>query len=138
MFVYGERSKLVLESLAPDLQVLCTELLKFRDVALLEGHRSSARQARLLRDKKTKVGPGKSKHNRFPSLAVDMIPYPFQERDWEDRDKFHLFAGFVLGVAAKLLSEGKMERPLRWGGDWDKDWETSDNEFDDFPHYELV
>jgi hypothetical protein len=26
---------------------------------------------------------------------------------------------------------------LRWGGDWDQDWEVKDNKFDDFPHFEL-
>jgi hypothetical protein len=26
---------------------------------------------------------------------------------------------------------------LRWGGDWDQDFEVKDNRFDDFPHFEL-
>ena len=26
---------------------------------------------------------------------------------------------------------------LRWGGDWDMDFQVKDNGFDDFPHFEL-
>lgn len=138
MYQFGDRSRAVLKTLHYDLKVLCCELILRRDVALIEGHRTNERQAELLAAKKTKVGPGKSRHNPYPSLAVDMIPWPFAQEDWEDRDKFHLFAGYVLGVAEMLYKRGDMKHKLRWGGDWDKDWETSDNAFDDFPHFELV
>lgn len=138
MYRYGTRSKEVLSTLHPELQILFLEVIKHKDVSLYEGHRSNERQAELLAAGKTKVGPGQSKHNPWPSEAVDQIPYPFSEEDWKDRDKFHLHAGFVLGIAAKLKSEGKMTRDVRWGGDWDKDWAASDNEFDDFPHIELI
>lgn len=88
--------------------------------------------------KLTKVGPGKSRHNKYPSEAVDVIPYPFRQRDWKDRDKWHLWIGYVLGIADRLYDEGLMMRRVISGCDWDKDWETSDNEFDDFPHLELI
>ena len=26
---------------------------------------------------------------------------------------------------------------LRWGGDWDRDFQVNDNKFDDFPHFEI-
>ena len=48
-----------------------------------------------------------------------------------DRERQTLFAGFVLGVA------NQMGIKLRWGGDWDQDFEVQDNKFDDFPHFEL-
>ena len=51
--------------------------------------------------------------------------------DWEDRERFHLFAGYVLGVARG------MGITLRWGGDWNMNFEVDDNKFDDFPHFEL-
>ena len=135
---YGERSTRVLDTLHPDLQTLFLEVIKYKDVSLYEGHRSDERQAELLLAGKTKVGPGESKHNLWPSEAVDQIPYPFAEEDWQDRDLFHLHAGFILGIAEMLYAQGKMTRRVRWGGDWDKDWEASDNEFDDFPHIELA
>ena len=26
---------------------------------------------------------------------------------------------------------------LRWGGDWNQDFQVNDNKFDDFPHFEV-
>ncbi len=138
MYSYGTRSTSVFETLHPELQILFGEIIKVKNVSLLEGYRSNERQQELFDAGKSKVKPGGSKHNRWPSEAVDQIPYPFHKGDWEDRDKFHLHAGFVLGVAARLKAEGMMTRDVRWGGDWDKDWEASDNAFDDFPHIELI
>ena len=51
--------------------------------------------------------------------------------DWEDRERFSYFAGFVKGVAWRLNIR------VRWGGDWDGDTELSDNNFDDLVHFEL-
>lgn len=62
-------------------------------------------------------------------MAVDVVPYPV---DWQDRDRFHYFAGFVLGMATARGVK------LRWGGDWDSDTEVDDNVFDDLPHFELA
>lgn len=138
MYIYGPRSLEVLETLHPELQLLCGALIALKDISLIEGRRSDERQEELYRLGKTKVRAGGSKHNLNPSEAVDQIPYPFSQADWRDRDRFHLHAGFVLGVAELLYARGVMTRKIRWGGDWDKDWETSDNEFDDFPHVELI
>ena len=57
-----------------------------------------------------------------------MAPYPI---DWDDRERFHLFAGFVIGIAKS------MGITLRWGGDWNMNFEVDDNQFDDFPHFEI-
>lgn len=138
MYKYGSRSRGVYATLHSELQLLMREVLRTRDHSLIDGYRTNERQAEMVRLKLTKVGPGQSKHNLIPSEAVDAIPYPFRQRDWKDRDKFHLWAGYMLAVADRLYLEGKMTRRVRWGGDWDKDWETSDNEFDDFPHLELI
>ena len=137
-FKYGKRSRAVYATLHPELQLLMLTVLRTRDHSLLEGYRTNERQLELLSQGKTKVGPGLSRHNTVPSRAVDVIPYPFRKRDWKDRDKFHFWAGYVLGIAGMLRDEGRMTMGVRWGGDWDKDWETSDNEFDDFPHLELI
>ena len=77
---------------------------------------------------KSQLGWPNSNHNTSPSRAVDVVPYPV---DWSDRDRFHLFAGYVLATAQSL------GYTLRWGGDWDSDTQTSDNQFDDFPHFEV-
>ena len=77
---------------------------------------------------KTKVLYPNGRHNDYPSNAVDVVPYPV---DWDDRERFHLFAGFVLGIARSMGIN------LRWGGDWNQNFEVDDNKFDDFPHFEL-
>lgn len=99
------------------------------DCAIVCGHRSAADQAAAFAAGKSKAQPGQSPHNRQPSLAVDAVPYPV---DWQDSRRFALFAGFVLGTAAA------MGVPLTWGGDWNRNWQVSDNGFDDLPHFELT
>ena len=99
------------------------------DCSILEGHRSKDRQNSLYEEGKTKVKYPRGRHNARPSRAVDVVPYPI---DWEDRERFHLFAGFVLGIA------NQMGINVRWGGDWNRNFEVDDNMFDDFPHFELI
>ncbi len=83
----------------------------------------------MFRTGKSQVKFPHGKHNTNPSLAVDAAPYPI---DWQDRERFTLFAGFVLCIAAS------MGVTLRWGGDWDLDWQVRDNSFDDLLHFEIV
>jgi hypothetical protein len=125
---FGKRSKERLATCEKDLQMVFNEVIKYVDCSILEGHRSKDRQNALYEDGKTKVRYPNGRHNSSPSRAVDVTPYPV---DWEDRERQTLFAGFVLGVA------NQMGIKLRWGGDWDQDFEVKDNRFDDFPHFEL-
>ena len=126
---FGKRSKERLATCDERLQKVFNEVIKTVDCSVLEGHRGEERQNRLLEEGKTKVAYPKGRHNAFPSRAADVVPYPI---DWKDRERFHLFAGFVLGVA------NRMGISLRWGGDWNMNFEVDDNKFDDFPHFELV
>ena len=128
MAKFGKRSREKLSTCHPDLQKVFNEVIKHVDCSVIEGHRSCARQNRLYEEGKTKVRYPKGRHNAEPSRAADVVPYPI---DWDDRERFHLFAGFVLGTA-KQMGIG-----LRWGGDWNINWFVDDNKFDDFPHFEL-
>ena len=77
------------------------------------------------------VEQGKSKTMNSKHLtgkAVDVAPYPI---DWNDRERFTYFAGYVMGIAAKMGIK------LRWGGDWDRDHNLKENSFDDLPHFEI-
>ena len=125
---FGRKSKERLASCDPQLQELFNEVIKHIDCSVLEGHRSGERQNKLYDEGKTKVRYPNGRHNADPSLAVDVTPYPV---DWEDRERQTLFAGFVLGIARGLGIK------IRWGGDWDMDFDVQDNKFDDFPHFEL-
>jgi|TARA_R100001530_G_scaffold25680_2_gene20735 peptidoglycan L-alanyl-D-glutamate endopeptidase CwlK len=126
---FGKTSLKRLATCDKRLQEVFNEVIKTVDCSVLEGHRGKDRQNTLYTEGKTKVTYPKGRHNATPSLAVDVCPYPI---DWGDRERFHLFAGFVLGIAKS------MDIDLRWGGDWNQNWEVDDNKFDDFPHYEVV
>ena len=128
MAKFGRRSRERLATADPDLQKIFNEVIKYVDCSVLEGHRDERTQDRLFEEGKTKVRYPLGRHNSKPSRAVDVVPYPV---DWDDRERFTLFAGFVLGMARG------MGISLRWGGDWDVDFQVSDNRFDDFPHFEL-
>lgn len=112
-----------------DLQRLFFEVVKHFDCSVTCGHRGRDKQDELFLEGKTKVRFSDSKHNSVPSTAVDVAPWPI---DYDDRERFTLFAGVVLGVASQ------MKIRVRWGGDWDQDTEVDDNRFDDMPHFELV
>jgi hypothetical protein len=111
------------------LQLLFSEVIKEFDCTILEGHRGESRQNEMYRTGRSKAKYGESLHNINPSSAIDVAPYPI---DWNDRERFTYFAGYVKGKAAALGIK------IRWGGDWDGDWQVRDNNFDDLPHFELV
>ena len=125
---FGRKSKENLNTCDSRLQKIFNEVIKHVDCSVLEGHRSKDRQNKLYEEEKTKVKYPDGRHNRQPSSAVDVMPYPV---DWKDRERQTLFAGFVIGVASQMGIK------LRWGGDWDQDFQVVDNRFDDFPHFEL-
>jgi len=125
---FGKSSKKRLSTCNSKLQEIFNEVIKHVDCSVLEGYREKDRQNKLFKEGKTKVKYPDGRHNRQPSSAVDVTPYPV---DWKDRERQTLFAGFVIGVASQMGIN------LRWGGDWDQDFQVVDNRFDDFPHFEL-
>ena len=128
MAKFGNTSKKRLETCDERLQSLFNEVVKVFDCSILVGHRGEEDQNKAYKEGNSQVKWPKGKHNKKPSSAVDVAPYPI---DWEDRERFSYFAGFVKGVAYRL------NITLRWGGDWDGDNDLSDNNFDDLVHFEL-
>ena len=126
---FGKNSRIRLATCDEKLQDVFNEVIKYVDCSVLEGHRDERKQDKYFEEGKTKVRYPMGRHNSKPSRAVDVVPYPV---DWNDRERFHLFAGFVLGLARGMGIH------LRWGGDWNMNFEVDDNKFDDFPHFELV
>lgn len=127
MSKFSKESKDLLATCDPNLQKLFNEVIKYFDCKVLEGHRSTERQLQLYKEGKTRVKFGK--HNEFPSLAVDIAPYPVS---WKDLSRFYYFAGFAMGIARS------MNLKIRWGGDWDSDTDLHDQEFNDLVHFELI
>jgi peptidoglycan L-alanyl-D-glutamate endopeptidase CwlK len=111
------------------LQLIFTEVIKHIDCTILCGHRSEQEQTEAYNSKKSKVQFPNSKHNNYPSYAVDVAPYPI---DWNDKDRFFHLAAAVFDVAKQLGVK------IRWGGDWDMDGDTTDQTFNDLPHFELT
>jgi len=116
-------------SCRPELIRLFQEVVKHRDCTINCGFRSQVEQDEAVRTGHSKLKFPNSKHNVYPSCAVDVIPYPV---DWNDLDSFLLFIGFVKGVASQMGIE------VISGIDWDNDWDIKETTFMDYPHFQLV
>jgi peptidoglycan L-alanyl-D-glutamate endopeptidase CwlK len=119
----------------PDLQVLMYEVIKYFDCIVLEGYRNEADQEKAFAAGNTKLHWPHGNHNRLPSMAIDVSPYPI---DWNNSKRFYWFAGYVMGIAQKLKDDGKMTHSVRFGGDWDGDKDITDQKFNDLVHFELI
>lgn len=126
---FGEQSMARLRTAHPMLRALFCEVVKHFDCTILCGVRDQAEQDRLFEEGKSRVLFPNSSHNSNPSMAVDVAPWPV---DWTDTERFIYFGGYVKGVAMR------MGVPIRWGGDWDGDFQVRDNRFNDLVHFELL
>lgn len=130
---FGKTSKKRLAECDRDLVDLFFEVIKHYNCTILCGHRGEKAQNKAVADKTSKLTYPDSKHNPMPSEATDVAPW-FEEEPhvrWWDTKSFYHFAGFVLGVAAKMGIK------IRWGGNWDMDDELHDQDFMDLIHFEL-
>lgn len=116
-----------------DLQKVFNEVIKYYDCTILCGHRNEIDQNESYYSGRSKLKYPHSKHNKYPSLAVDVAPY-FSHKPhirWNDTKKFYEFAGFVQGVASML------DIDVVWGGNWNDNDELYDQTFFDLPHFQL-
>ena len=131
---FSPKSKARLLTCHHDIQKLFNEVIKYRDCAIIVGHRGQEGQDEAFRNGFSKLRWPGSKHNSRPSLAVDVMPY-FEcspHIRWDDQFSTYNFIGFVQGIAETL---GIV---IRSGGDWDMDDDFSDQTFLDLAHFELV
>jgi peptidoglycan LD-endopeptidase CwlK len=116
-----DRSKKNLVNVHPDLIRLCEAVdkrgVKFNVIC---GHRGEADQNKAFNEKRSKVKFPDSKHNKSPSLAIDITPIPL---DWDKIEAFSILGRIFKEVAIELGIK------ISWGGDWTK--------FRDYPHIEL-
>lgn len=139
---YSDISRQRLETCHEDLQLLFALVLQCWDNTILVGHRSKEEQVKAYTSGRSQVKWPDSKHNTYPSMAVDVSPWPIpkgwgaQTRD--ELEKFRYFAFYVCGVADALQQAGVIRHTVRWGGDWDGDNDVLDNKFEDLVHFELV
>jgi peptidoglycan LD-endopeptidase CwlK len=122
---FGKRSRERMEGVDFRLVEIMNELIKLMDVTIIEGLRTKERQ-----DELVKSGASKTKFSKhIEGKALDLSPYPI---DWENRDGFYYMGGMIRGIAQQLGHN------IRYGGDWDSDGDTKDNNFDDLVHIEIL
>jgi peptidoglycan L-alanyl-D-glutamate endopeptidase CwlK len=102
------------------------------DITLVSGHRDRQEQDALFEVGASTLRFPDSKHNKTPSLAVDVQPYPYPQ----DECKLWGALGYMAGNAKKIAAEAGFV--IRWGGDWDGDGDVTDQNFDDLFHLEIV
>lgn len=123
---FGSNSRMILSTCHGDLQVVMEEAIRHYDFSVKCGHRGEAEQNKAFDNKASKVKWPNSNHNKQPSMAVDIYPYPFHSEYWEKAYKgvWYEQACHVLAAASKLGIK------VKWGGHF--------NSLFDGPHFELI
>lgn len=109
-----------------DLRAVCEQLIKTFDFSVTCGHRGKADQDAAYKAGNSKVRFPNSAHNKLPSMAVDIVPYPV---DWNDIGRFKEMAAAFFAVANLLKERGEITHEFRWGGNW--------RTLKDYPHFEV-
>lgn len=153
---FSDRSIKVLITCSQNIQdIMRLTIAKGPDFGVISGRRSTSEQAQ-----KVRLGYSKTMDSRHvadaPNLAhaVDIAPYlygeliigtPEQVKSIAARLKMSTAAvqmriwkqyGYLAGYVMRIGEE--LHVPLTWGGDWDRDWNAIENNFEDLGHFEEV
>lgn len=132
MRTWSKRSKRVYDTLHPKLQVLVTRIRdEVCDISLISGHRDFMEQNALFESGASTLRWPDSKHNKNPSRAVDLQPYPYPSYE----PKLWGALGYIAGRAMAIAAEEGFS--IRWGGDWNGNGDLTDQSFDDLFHLEI-
>ncbi len=135
MPAFGSQSLKILTTADTELQILFNEVIKFIDCQILEGFRNEQDQEKAFEKGNSKLHWPNGKHNHLPSLALDVSPYPIE---WNNLSRFYWFAGIVIGTSIQLKLQGKMTHNIRYGGDWNRNYDITDEKgLRDLVHFEL-
>jgi len=129
---YSLSSKTRLLTCDPHLQDIFNEVIKHVDVGITCGHRGQEAQDLAFAEGKSKLRFPASKHNSYPSKAVDFVPYAGGKPIWNNREVIIATAFFIKGVAAT------MGYKVRLGCDWNGNMDTKDEGFMDAFHVEIL
>lgn len=121
MPVFSKKSIACLSTCHPDLQAVCNELIKQYDFSVLCGRRGERDQNEAYKKGTSHARYPYSAHNKTPSLAVDIAPYPI---DWDNISRFNEMIIRFDTVANILRREGVISSEFVYGGKWAqlKDW----------------
>lgn len=129
MASFSDTSLSKLSTCDPRLIEIAKRAIEEFDFSVVCGHRSKEEQDRAVKFGFSKAPFPTSKHNSYPSKAVDLIPYP---EGYKSPERMKDLAKHVLLIAEMVGTK------LRWGGDWNMNGRTDDERFIDLPHFELV
>jgi peptidoglycan L-alanyl-D-glutamate endopeptidase CwlK len=107
------------------------------DCTIICGTRGKAEQNKYFEEGKSKLKWPNSKHNRNPSLAVDVAPFLHGSVSWK-RDQLLYFAGYVQSRADQLRRIGVISHEIRLGADFNMDGDVTNDNFKDEVHFELI
>lgn len=121
----GKSSRQKLSSVNADLEYVIIEASKWMNISVLDGHRGMERQNLLFEQGASRLKYPASRHNLYPSHAVDVAPYNSEIKgiDWEDIEGFKDMIRLIKIIASTMGLE------ITCGGDWES--------FKDYPHIEL-
>jgi len=123
---FSRRSFERLNECHPLLKRVMHSAIEVCDFSVICGYRGEEAQNEAYKNGHSRLQWPKSKHNKSPSEAVDIVPYPI---DWDDIDRFRDLASVIKVHWDKIPIAEREGLELHWGGDWEK--------FKDFPHWEL-
>lgn len=118
-----------------DLRTLFLEVIKYVDCTIVCGYRNKEAQDKAFSEGNSKLRWPNGQHNKKPSMAVDVAPYPLPA--WSKTVDFIYFGGYVMGIAQMLYEQGKISHKIRYGGDFSMNNRVSDEKFLDTVHFEL-
>ena len=119
MYKFGKKSLEKLSECHDDLQKIAHELIKEMNVTVLCGYRNEEEQNKAFSNGFSRLQYPNSKHNKKPSMAMDIAPYPV---DWNDIHEFIKMCDIIEDIAKDLNIK------IRLGRDFS---------FKDYPHIEL-
>ena len=121
MYKLSKKSQERLETCDERLITIVNDVCKVMDVTVLCGHRGEEEQEKAFNEGKSRAHFGQSYHNAYPSLAVDIAPYPI---NWDVKDpRWEIMCNLVLYIANRYRIKVKLGRDF--------------TNLKDYPHIEI-
>lgn len=136
-FEFSKTSEERLSTVSPVLQKIIRESLRTSlidfGIPQYGGKRTLEEQKALYncRPRKSKCDGVKKQSYHQTGNAIDIVIYVNGGYTYDTR-YYYLMAHHIMATAKRLGYTN-----LRWGGDWDKDWDLDDQKFNDLVHFEL-
>ena len=123
MYKWGKTSKDRLATCDKRLQDLADMMLARSpfDLTIICGYRTEQEQNEAYNKGKSRAKFGESKHNTFPSQAIDIAPYPL---NWDSGD-----SRWMEMALNAMWCAGRLNLDITWGGSF--------KSISDKPHFQL-